>query len=83
MGQDGSPATLVVPDPRSFALNRLWLSQQEDRDAAQRAKDLSQALAVAALRAGAEVAIDDAECVGKSHPGFFEDLAAVGGRIHE
>ena len=44
---------------------------------------VAMALAVAALRAGAEVAIEDAGCVGKSYPGFFEDLAAVGGRIHE
>jgi 3-phosphoshikimate 1-carboxyvinyltransferase len=44
---------------------------------------IAMALAVAALTAGAEVAIEDAECAGKSYPGFFEDLAAVGGRIHE
>jgi 3-phosphoshikimate 1-carboxyvinyltransferase len=44
---------------------------------------LAMALAVAGLRAGAGVAIDGAECVSKSYPGFFEDLEAVGGRIHE
>lgn len=49
VGQDGSPATLMAPDPRAFALHRLWLSQQEERDAALRARDLEQALAVAAL----------------------------------
>jgi hypothetical protein len=49
IGKDGWPATLVVPDPRAFALHRLWLSQQKDRGAAQRAQDLNQALAVAAL----------------------------------
>ena len=49
IGADGGPATLVVPDPRTFALHRLWLSQQEDREAAHRARDLSQALAVAEL----------------------------------
>ena len=49
IGQDGWPATLVVPDPWAFALNRLWLSQQQDREAAHRARDLSQALAVAEL----------------------------------
>jgi 3-phosphoshikimate 1-carboxyvinyltransferase len=41
------------------------------------------ALAVAGLRAGADVAVEDAQCVDKSYPRFFEDLAAVGGRIHE
>jgi 5-enolpyruvylshikimate-3-phosphate synthase len=38
---------------------------------------------VAGLRSGGEVVIEDAGCVGKSYPRFFEDLAAVGGRIHE
>jgi hypothetical protein len=49
IGKDGWPVTLVVPDPRAFALNRLWLSQQADRDEGQRARDLAQALAVAGL----------------------------------
>ena len=44
---------------------------------------MAMALAVAGLRAGAEVSIVGAGCVGKSYPRFFEDLAAVGGRIHE
>lgn len=49
IGQDGWPATLVVPDPRAFALNKLWLSQQEDRDGSIRTRDCSQALAVAEM----------------------------------
>lgn len=49
IGRDGGPATLMVPDPWAFALNRLWWSQQEDRDAATRARDRHQALAVAGL----------------------------------
>jgi len=44
---------------------------------------MAMALAVAGLRAGADVAVEDARCVDKSYPRFFEDLAAVGGRIHE
>jgi 3-phosphoshikimate 1-carboxyvinyltransferase len=44
---------------------------------------VAMALAVAGLRAGGEIAVEDAGAVGKSYPGFFEDLAAVGGRIHE
>ncbi len=44
---------------------------------------IAMALAVAGLRAGADVAVEDARCVDKSYPRFFEDLAAVGGRIHE
>ena len=49
IGKDGGPATMVVPDPRAFALNRLWLSQQDDREETRRSCDRSQALAVAAL----------------------------------
>jgi 3-phosphoshikimate 1-carboxyvinyltransferase len=44
---------------------------------------IAMALAVAGLGAGGEVAVEDAQCVDKSYPRFFEDLAAVGGRIHE
>jgi hypothetical protein len=49
IGKDGGPATMVVPDPRAFALNKLWLSQQDDREESRRSRDRSQALAVAAL----------------------------------
>lgn len=44
---------------------------------------VAMALALAGLRAGKDVIIEQAECVDKSYPRFFEDLAAVGGRIHE
>ncbi len=49
IGLDGGPATMVVPDPRTFALHKLWLSCQEDREAAHRTRDRDQALAVADL----------------------------------
>jgi hypothetical protein len=32
IGEDGYPASLVVPDPRAFALHKLWLSEQSDRE---------------------------------------------------
>jgi hypothetical protein len=32
VGLDGAPATMTVADPRAFALNKFWLSQQEDRE---------------------------------------------------
>ena len=49
IGQDGWPATMMVPDPRAFALHQLWRSQQQDREALKRTRDWSQALAVAGL----------------------------------
>lgn len=47
IAEDGLPVDLVVPDPRYFALNKLWISQQADRDPVKRPRDLLQAKAVA------------------------------------
>jgi 3-phosphoshikimate 1-carboxyvinyltransferase len=44
---------------------------------------IAMALAVAALAASGEVIIEESQSVAKSYPGFFEDLAAIGGKIHE
>lgn len=52
IGQDGAPATMVVADPRAFALHKLWLSQQPDREGLKRRLDRHQALAVAHLILG-------------------------------
>jgi hypothetical protein len=49
VGQDGLPATMVAPDPRAFALHKLWLSVQEDRNAGQKTRDRRQALTVAEM----------------------------------
>ncbi len=32
IGEDGFPAVMVVPDPRAFAIHKLWLSSQKDRE---------------------------------------------------
>jgi 3-phosphoshikimate 1-carboxyvinyltransferase len=44
---------------------------------------IAMALAAAAVAALEPVIIENAECVAKSYPRFFEDLASVGGRIDE
>ncbi|MFZ0611977.1 MAG: nucleotidyltransferase domain-containing protein [Desulfobacterales bacterium] len=49
IGEDGFPSTMVVPDPRSFAIHKLWLSNQIDREAVKKKRDRSQALAVCKL----------------------------------
>jgi hypothetical protein len=49
LGEDGLPAAITAPDPRAFALHKLWLSQQMDRLPATRDQDLAQAVAAAAL----------------------------------
>ncbi len=44
--RDGSAARLVVPDPRWFALHKLWLGNQAKRNPLKRRKDLAQGAAV-------------------------------------
>jgi len=40
--RDGSPARIVAPDPRWFALQKLWMSEQAKRDPLKRRKDARQ-----------------------------------------
>ena len=45
----GFPVRLVVPDPRAFAVHKLWMSRRADRDPLKRSRDAAQAGAVAGL----------------------------------
>lgn len=47
----GVPVRLVVPDPRAFAVHKLWLSAKPDRNPLKRRRDEAQARGVAALTA--------------------------------
>lgn len=44
--RDGSAARVVAPDPRWFALHKLWLADQAKRDPLKRRKDREQGLGV-------------------------------------
>ncbi|HTN60430.1 MAG TPA: GSU2403 family nucleotidyltransferase fold protein [Devosia sp.] len=44
--RDGSPARIVAPDPRWFALHKLWMSQQAKRNPLKRPKDHKQGFAL-------------------------------------
>lgn len=44
--RDGSPARIVAPDPRWFALHKLWMSDQAKRNPLKRPKDRKQGLAL-------------------------------------
>ena len=46
VGRDSSPACIVAPDPRWFALQKLWMSAQEKRNPLKRKKDASQGRAL-------------------------------------
>jgi hypothetical protein len=57
IGTDGLPLWMSCIDPRVFALHKLWLSKQPNRDPAKRKRDLEQARAVAHV-AHAYLALD-------------------------
>ena len=45
----GFPVEMAVPDPRSFALHKAWLSAREDREPIKRKRDMAQARLVARM----------------------------------
>lgn len=47
--QRGYPLSFSCPDPRAFALHKLWLSRHCDRDAVIQSRDAKQARVVAEL----------------------------------
>lgn len=50
IGEDGAPVPIACPDPRAFALYKLWMATQDpSREVVKRARDRAQAEAVAAL----------------------------------
>lgn len=49
IGDDGFPATMVVPDPRAFALHKIWVSQQVDREPRKKRRDKNQGISVAQI----------------------------------
>ncbi len=44
---------------------------------------IAMALSTAALGASDKVALKDSHCIGKSYPGFFDDLRKVGAEVYE
>lgn len=44
--RDGSPARIVAPDPRWFALHKLWMASQAKRNPLKRPKDAKQGMAL-------------------------------------
>jgi hypothetical protein len=46
VARDASPARIVAPDPRWFALQKLWMSVQDKRNPLKRGKDARQGLAL-------------------------------------
>ena len=44
--RDGEAARMVVPDPRWFALHKLWMAEKPERDPQKKPKDYKQGIAV-------------------------------------
>ena len=49
IAEDGYPVRFIVPDPRVFALHKMWLSTHPTRDPLKRKRDFHQGEAVAGL----------------------------------
>lgn len=49
IARDGFPVPMVAPDPRLFALHKLWLAEQPDREPLKKGRDRAQGDAVLAL----------------------------------
>ena len=49
IGEDGWPLRIVVPEPRTFALHKLWVSRRDDRQPIKRPRDADHARLVAEL----------------------------------
>ena len=49
IARDGFPVLMVAPDPRLFALHKLWLAEQPDREPVKKGRDGAQAKAVLRL----------------------------------
>ncbi|MBA3678363.1 MAG: hypothetical protein H0W74_13340 [Sphingosinicella sp.] len=46
LGRDGNPARIVAPDPRWFALHKIWMSKKPRRNPLKKPKDLIQGRAL-------------------------------------
>jgi hypothetical protein len=50
VGEDGAPVPIAAPDPRAFAVYKLWMGQRDPtRDPVKRDRDVGQAYAVAEI----------------------------------
>lgn len=49
VGRNGNMANMVTVDPRAFALFKVWMAQQKDRDPLKKTRDASQAKVVVQL----------------------------------
>lgn len=87
VGRDGTPARIAAPDPRYFALQKLWMSAQEKRNPLKRPKDFKQGMAVlSAIRTSMpHLPLDDdfAKSLPKELQAHFSDWQATFPESHD
>ena len=77
MAGDGYAVRLITIDPRAFALHKLWVSRQPDRDPLKRPRDRAQARAASALaRSHLGLELDD-----DALSGLPRDVRALAGDL--
>lgn len=72
----GFPVRIVAPDPRAFAVHKLWLSRRSDRNPLKRRRDEAQARAVANLVKGYLIHLPFEGAPLRSFPKSLVDAAA-------
>jgi hypothetical protein len=80
IAQDGTVAPIVSPDPRAFALHKIWLSEQDDREPEKRNRDKKQALAVADLVKEKLTYLKFGDDVEKIFPSGMRSVLTIGNR---
>lgn len=59
-GRDGTSAPIVAPDPRYFALHKIWLSEQHNRNPLKAGKDIQQGqMLLSALKDSNQYGLDE------------------------
>jgi hypothetical protein len=79
VADDGYPLRLVVPEPRTYALHKLWVSRRSDRSAVKRPRDVGHAALVAEL----SQTYLGKRFVAKDMPWLSKDLKALNREINE
>ena len=80
IGQDGWPLRIVVPEPRTFALHKLWVSNRDDRSPLKRPRDRAHARVVAELVKTYHVGAPRLQTAGVAHLSPVGSNASEAGR---
>jgi hypothetical protein len=80
IADDGMPVRMVVPEPRTFALHKLWVSTRPDRSPTKRPRDVAHAALTAELASkylGLKFASKDMPWLPPALRGLLKDVAKL------